>query len=55
MEFEIAPWQRTNTLTKINGQEEGYISATQTPDGIIYLTDGKIIYSFNLAWILQQG
>ena len=51
--IEIAPWQRKNTLTKIQGQEEGYMSATQTPDGLIYLTDGKIVYSFNLAWILE--
>jgi hypothetical protein len=53
LEIEIAPWQRKNTLTKIKGQEEGYMSGTQTPDGLIYLTDGKIVYSFNLAWVLE--
>jgi hypothetical protein len=53
LEIEIAPWQRKNTLTKIKGQEEGYMSGTHTPDGLIYLTDGKIVYSFNLAWVLE--
>jgi formylglycine-generating enzyme required for sulfatase activity len=52
-DIEIAPWQRANTLTKTNGQEEGYLSVTQSPDGIIYLTDGKIVYSFNLAWLVH--
>jgi hypothetical protein len=52
MELMIAPWQRKNIITRKTGQEEGYMSATQTPDGIIYLTDGKIVYSFNLEWII---
>ena len=51
--FEIAPWQRANTITKTKGQKEGYLSGTQSPDGMIYLTDGKIVYSFNLAWLLN--
>ena len=50
-DIEIAPWQRQTTLTLTSGQPEGYMSATQTPDGNIYLTDGKIVYSFNLAWV----
>lgn len=52
-EFEGAPWQRTHTLSRTKGQEHGYISATQTPDGMIYLTDGKIVYNFNLAWMMD--
>ncbi|HUX58538.1 MAG TPA: SUMF1/EgtB/PvdO family nonheme iron enzyme [Bacteroidales bacterium] len=42
-----------NILTKTNGQKEGYMVATQTPDGIIYLTDGKVVYTFNLAWVMN--
>ena len=53
LELTIAPWQRINTISCNKGQEEGYISVTQTPDGMIYLTDGKIVYSFNLEWIIQ--
>ncbi len=49
----IAPWQRSYELTRTTGQGEGYLSATQTPDGLIYLTDGKIVYSFNLAWVME--
>jgi formylglycine-generating enzyme required for sulfatase activity len=52
LELTIAPWQRKNMLTRNNGQEDGYMSVTQTPDGMIYLTDGKIVYSFNLEWII---
>jgi formylglycine-generating enzyme len=53
MEITMAPWQRKSTLTRTNGQKEGYMSVTQTPDGMIFLTDGKIIYSFNLAWLMK--
>jgi hypothetical protein len=48
-----APWQRTNILTRKNGQRDGYMSVTQTPDGMIFLTDGKLVYSFNLEWLIQ--
>jgi formylglycine-generating enzyme len=52
-DIEIAPWQRKATLIQTAGQPEGYMSATQTPDGMIYLTDGKIVYSYNLSWLTQ--
>jgi formylglycine-generating enzyme required for sulfatase activity len=48
----IAPWQRTSILSRNTGQKEGYMSVTQTPDGKIFLTDGKIVYAFNLEWVL---
>ena len=52
-EVEVAAWQRTQTLTKTAGQENGYMSVVQSPDGLIYLTDGKLLYTFNLAWLLE--
>ena len=52
-EIIMAPWQRKSTLTRTKGQKEGYMSVTQTPDGMIFLTDGKMIYSFNLAWLMK--
>lgn len=52
-DIEIAPWQVKARLTQTNGQGEGYMCATQTPDGLIYLTDGKIVYSYNYAWLMQ--
>ena len=51
-EIGVAPWHRKNLLTRKSGQEDGYMTLTQSPDGLIYLTDGKIVYSFNLAWML---
>lgn len=53
LKIVMAPWQRRDILTTDHGQKEGYMTVTQTPDGIIYLTDGKMVYSFNLAWILD--
>jgi formylglycine-generating enzyme required for sulfatase activity len=53
LEIEAAPWQRSHTLTKTAGQEDGYMTVTQSPDGMIYLTDGKIVYNFNLAWLME--
>jgi len=53
-QVEVAAWQRTHTLTKTAGQESGYISVTQTPDGMIYLTDGKLVYTFTLAWLMED-
>jgi formylglycine-generating enzyme len=52
-DMEIAPWQRKTKLTQTAGQPEGYMSVTQTPDGKIFLTDGKIVYSYNLAWLME--
>lgn len=53
MDIIVAPWQRTRKITRTQGQEEGYMSVTQSPDGMIYLTDGKMVYSFNLAWLME--
>jgi len=53
MVLQTAPWQRDNVIARSTGQEGGYITSTQTPDGMIYLTDGNIVYSFNLAWIVR--
>ena len=53
LNLPIAPWQRTASLSETRGQNEGYMSSGQTPDGTIYLTDGKIVYSFNLKWLME--
>ena len=53
LDLVIAPWQRMHTLTLDRGQGEGYMTAIQTPDGLIHITDGKIVYTFNLGWILE--
>lgn len=53
MVLHSAPWQRDDLITRNKGLEGGYMIATQTPDGMIHLTDGNIIYSFNLAWVIE--
>jgi hypothetical protein len=53
LNLSIAPWQRTTKLARTKGQHEGYFSSGQTPDGTIYLTDGKIVYAFNLSWLME--
>jgi hypothetical protein len=52
-EIEVAPWQKKNKISKVKGIGIGYMSVTQSPDGMIYLSDGKLVYSFNLAWIID--
>jgi len=52
-DIEVAPWQKKNSISKVKGIGIGYMSVTQSPDGLIYLSDGKLVYSFNLAWIMD--
>ncbi len=51
--LHTAAWQRIDTITRNTGQDGGYMSGIQTPDGMIYVTDGNIVYSFNLAWLMD--
>ena len=48
------PWNRTFTLDATHGQPHAYWAATQTPDGIVHLSDGRLHYAFNLAWLLGR-
>lgn len=52
-EVAVAPWQKVNQITNNVGIGIGYMSVIQSPDGIVHLTDGKIIYDFNMSWILN--
>jgi len=49
-----APWNREFTLDATHGQNKAYWAATQTPDGIVHLTDGRLVYDFNLAWLKNK-
>lgn len=42
-----APFEMTNT----NAEPKGYMSACQTPDGVIQLISSRQHYAFNRAWI----
>ena len=49
--YMMAPWNRELTLDATHGQNKSYWAATQTPDGIVHLTDCRLDYAFNLAWL----
>jgi len=51
--YVMGPWNETFTLDATHGQPKAYWAATQTPDGIIHLSDGRLYYTFNLAWLQQ--
>jgi hypothetical protein len=48
----MAPWDRSFTLDATHGQPFSYWAGTQTPDGIVHLSDSRLLYAFNLAWLL---
>ena len=39
------------TMSRTEAEPKGYLSATQTPDGIIHVCSSRLYYAFNLAWI----
>jgi formylglycine-generating enzyme len=39
------------TTTATEAEREGYLAATQSPDGVIHLISSRLYYRFNLAWI----
>jgi len=47
----MAPWFRAFTLDATHGQPQAYWAGTQTPDGVVHLSDGRLYYGFNLAWL----
>ena len=51
-ELAMAPWDRRFTLDATHGQPFSYWAGTHTPDGMVHLSDSRLIYSFNLAWLL---
>jgi formylglycine-generating enzyme required for sulfatase activity len=48
----MAPWDQPFTLDAAHGQPQAYWAAIQTPDGIVHLSDGRLHYAFNLAWLV---
>jgi sulfatase modifying factor 1 len=49
--FVMGPWNAEFTLDATHGQPKAYWAATQTPDGLVHLTDGRLYYAFNVAWL----
>ena len=36
-------------------EPKGYLSVTQTPDGLIHLISSRLHYVFNAAWIKEKS
>jgi len=53
-DYVMGPWSKKFTLDPTHGQPQAYWAATQTPDGIIHLTDGRLYYAFNVAWLITS-
>jgi hypothetical protein len=58
--FETGPYFGANVkrppvvkTTPTQAESEGYLAATQTPDGVIHLISSRLYYRFNLAWIRE--
>lgn len=56
--FEVGPYFGAKVkrppfvkTTPTEGEREGYLAATQSPDGIIHLISSRRHYRFNLAWL----
>lgn len=45
-----APFEATHD----NAEYQGYLAATQAPNGVIHLISSRLHYEFNLAWLLDQ-
>jgi hypothetical protein len=41
-------------MTANNAEPKGYMTAVQTPDGIIHLISSGIHYRFNFAWLNEN-
>jgi len=38
-------------LSRTRAEPKGYLSATQSPDGVIHICSSRLYYAFNLAWV----
>ena len=52
--YRAGPWNADMTLDATHGQDKAYWAATQTPDGIVHLSDSRLVYAFNLAWLVNK-
>jgi sulfatase modifying factor 1 len=41
--------------TPTQAENEGYLAATQTPDGVIHLISSRLPYRFNLASLVADA
>ena len=46
-------WTGFFIMDTLHAEPRGYLTATQTPDGMIHLLSSRLHYRFNLAWLEQ--
>ncbi len=48
-------WGESHSILDVNrGESRGYLTATQSQDGMIHVLSSGTHYAFNLAWLLQS-
>ncbi|OXU15160.1 SUMF1/EgtB/PvdO family nonheme iron enzyme [Sedimentisphaera salicampi] len=52
--YFAGPWNEQITLDAAHGQNKAYWAAAHTPDGVIHLSDSRLYYAFNLAWLVGE-
>ena len=46
-------WTHEFSMDQTHAEPKGYLTGTQTPDGVIHLLSSGLHYRFNLAWLEQ--
>jgi formylglycine-generating enzyme required for sulfatase activity len=52
-QFEGGAWTGAFTMGVDTAEPKGYLSVTQTADGVIHLISSRLHYEFNVAWLKQ--
>ncbi|RYD33499.1 MAG: exo-alpha-sialidase [Verrucomicrobiaceae bacterium] len=52
-EYDGGAWTGNFTATRDQAEHAGYLTGTQTPDGIVHLLSSRLHYRFNVAWLRQ--
>jgi hypothetical protein len=52
-ELNGGAWTKSFTTAHDQAEPAGYLTATQTPDGVIHLISSALHYRFNLAWLKE--
>ena len=52
--LEGGAWTGSFTMDATHAEPKGYLSCTQTPDGVIHLLSSRLHYRFNLKWLEAQ-
>ena len=53
--FDGGAWTDEFRTDGAHAEPKGYLTATQTPDGVVHLISSRLHYRFNLAWLESKG